>query len=131
MSAIHPLSELSFAETQRAIEIVRQLHGQRDLVFKAVTLEEAPKDNVIEYLNAEQHGTPLPPIPRLAFAAYYLKGTVRSLASLLEFFRAPANLKLGQFHHNLRQSHFGSRGEDPAYESRIPWECGFQGSRAC
>ncbi|KIW74137.1 hypothetical protein Z517_12547 [Fonsecaea pedrosoi CBS 271.37] len=75
MAPVHPLSELSFAETQQAIAIIRKLHGHTDLVFKAVTLEEPIKEQTIAYLNAEQNAKPLPSIPRTAFAAYYFKGT--------------------------------------------------------
>lgn len=75
--AIHPLADLSAAEIKQSAAIVRQLHRNQDLVFKAITLEEPPKDLTLRYLKAQDNGTPLPAIPRVAFAAYYFKGTVR------------------------------------------------------
>lgn len=74
---VHPLSDLSVAEMKHAAALVRQLHRGQELAFKAITLEEPPKDLVIKYLRAQEHGTSLPSIPRVAFAAYYFKGTVR------------------------------------------------------
>lgn len=72
----HPLTELSAAEIKHAASLVRQLHRDQALVFKAITLEEPQKDWVLRYFKAEENGHPLPPVPRLAFCAYYFQGTV-------------------------------------------------------
>lgn len=74
--AIHPLSDLTATELKQAASLVRALYRGQQLVFKAITLEEPPKELVLRYFKAEENGTPLPVIPRTAFAAYYLKGTV-------------------------------------------------------
>lgn len=74
---MHPLLDLTAEEIERASGLVRKLHREQPLVFKAVTLEEPKKDLVLQYLKAEENGLSLPDIPRMVFAAYYLKGTVR------------------------------------------------------
>lgn len=81
---IHPLLDLTASEVKHAAALVRQLHRGQQLTFKAITLEEPPKDLVIQYFKAQENGTALPYIPRVAFAAYYFKGTVcSSLQALL------------------------------------------------
>lgn len=72
----HPLLDLSQAETTQAAAIIRKLHQGQELVFKAITLEEPRKELVLKYFKAQDDGTSLPSIPRIAYAAYYLKGTV-------------------------------------------------------
>lgn len=74
--AIHPLSDLTADEVKHAARIVRQLHKDQELVFKAITLEEPQKNLILKYFRAEEDGSPLPTVPRQVFAAYYLKGTV-------------------------------------------------------
>lgn len=74
---VHPLLDLSAIEIKNAAWLVRQLHRDQELVFKAITLEEPPKEKVLRYFKAQQHGSLVPRIPRVAFAAYYIKGTVR------------------------------------------------------
>ncbi len=73
----HPLLDLSAAEIKHAASLVRQLHGNQELVFKAITLEEPSKDLVLKFFKAQENSLGVPEIPRIAFAAYYLKGTVR------------------------------------------------------
>ncbi len=80
--ALHPLTDLSGAEIKHAASLIRQLHRGQALVFKAIALEEPQKDLVLKYLKAQDQGTPLPSVPRLAFCAYYFKGTV-SLSPLI------------------------------------------------
>lgn len=96
----HPLLDLSEDEIRQAANIVRQLHREQALVFKAITLEEPRKELVLQYFKAQEEGSSLPSIPRLAFAAYYLRGTVR-------FQRGSTAINTdagtGQFHHHLRQ----------------------------
>lgn len=71
----HPLLDLDAAEIRQAASLVRQLHRGQELVFKAVSLEEPSKDLVLAFFRAQENGTQIPKIPRLAFAAYYIKGT--------------------------------------------------------
>lgn len=72
----HPLLDLNTSEIKRASVLIRKLHRGEDLVFKAITLEEPPKDLILQYFKAQDNGLPFSSIPRMAFAAYYIKGTV-------------------------------------------------------
>lgn len=74
--AFHPLRDLSADEIERAASLVSKLHGDQELVFKAITLEEPQKRQVLDYLRAIDNAAPLPSVRRVAFAAYYFKGTV-------------------------------------------------------
>ncbi|KAL1883762.1 hypothetical protein Plec18167_002770 [Paecilomyces lecythidis] len=74
MSA-HPLLDLTATEVKQAAALIRQLHRGQELAFKAITLEEPPKELVVQYFKAQENGTTHPYIPRIAFAAYYFKGT--------------------------------------------------------
>lgn len=78
---VHPLLDLTATEIKQAVTLIRQLHPGQDLVYKAVTLEDPQKDLVLKYFQAQENGTILPLIPRIAFAAYYLKGTVSFMIS--------------------------------------------------
>lgn len=82
-TSYHPLAPLDAAEITTAAELVKALWpSATDLQFKAITLEEPPKTEVIPFLHAERHGLPLPYIGRKAFANYYIRNTV-SAASFL------------------------------------------------
>lgn len=72
----HPLLDLSQAEIRQAAGLVRKLHQSQELVFKAITLQEPPKNLVLKYLKAQEEAESLPNVPRIAFAAYYIKNTV-------------------------------------------------------
>lgn len=74
--APHPLSDLTEDEIRHTARLVRHLHRPHELVFKAITLDEPQKELVLAYFKAQENGTPLPKVPRIIFAAYYLKGTV-------------------------------------------------------
>lgn len=74
----HPLLDLTADEIKLAADLVRKLHRVQSLVFKAITLEEPRKDLVLKYFKAQEDGSSLPLVPRLAFVAYYLKSTVCS-----------------------------------------------------
>lgn len=80
--ALHPFQDLTQNEIKQVAGVIRQLHMGQDLVFKAITLEEPRKDLVLNYFKAEELGTPLPSVPRIAFSAYYIARTVRRSWSL-------------------------------------------------
>jgi hypothetical protein len=63
---VHPLSDLSFAETKQGAELIRELHAGAQIVFKAITFEEPRKEQVLQYFDAERNGSVLPSIPRIA-----------------------------------------------------------------
>jgi primary-amine oxidase len=73
----HALEPISGDEITRAADVVRSVWPpQTDLHFKAITLLEPPKAEVIPYLEAEHSGRSLPYIARKAFINYYLRNTV-------------------------------------------------------
>lgn len=73
----HPLAPLTANEITIAAGLVQRLWPNgTDLHYKAVTLEEPPKAQVLPYLEAEHGRGPLPPIQRKAFVNYYLRNTV-------------------------------------------------------
>ena len=73
----HPLAPLSAAELQSAASIIRaSWPAHTDLHFKVVTLQEPPKTEVLNYLEAEHGSKPLPSVSRKAFINYYIRNTV-------------------------------------------------------
>ena len=76
-SEAHPLNPLSASEISVSAELIKSVWpAHTDLRFKAITLEEPPKRDLVPYLEAEHHGVSLPPIPRKSFVAYYIRNTV-------------------------------------------------------
>lgn len=77
-SSYHPLSPLTALEITTCAELIRGLYpANTTLQFKAITLEEPEKHQLLPLLTAEHHGLNTPPIERKAFACYYIKNTVR------------------------------------------------------
>lgn len=77
--ASHPLAPLSAAEITSAAAIIKaSWPAHTDLHFKVVTLEEPPKTEIIQYLEAEHSGASRPSISRKAFLNYYIRNTVSS-----------------------------------------------------
>jgi primary-amine oxidase len=75
--ASHPLAPLSATEITSAAAIIKaSWPAHTDLHFKVVTLEEPPKTEVVQYLEAEHNGTSRPSISRKAFLNYYIRNTV-------------------------------------------------------
>ena len=73
---MHPLAPISPEEVQSAVAFVKsQWPANTDLHFKAITLEEPAKAEVVPYIEAEFHGYGLPQIDRRIFVSYYLKQT--------------------------------------------------------
>jgi primary-amine oxidase len=75
--APHPLADLTAAEIVQARSLIQGLHPRTTLSFKAITLEEPEKNSMVKYLEAEHAGVRLSPPPRIAYCAYYIRGTVR------------------------------------------------------
>ena len=77
-SAFHPFAPLSADEIRHAGDLLRGVWpANTDIYFKAITLEEPPKSEVLAFLEAEHNGSHLPSIARKAFVPYYLRRTVR------------------------------------------------------
>ena len=75
----HPLSPLTASEITTSAELIKGLYpSQTKVQFKAITLEEPEKAQLVPYLDAEHSGRPLPRIPRKAFVNYYIRNTVSS-----------------------------------------------------
>ena len=75
--AQHPLSPLTGAEISQATNIIHSLYpAKTNLHFKAVTLQEPPKAQLIPFLDAVHYGQSLPSIERKAFVNYYIRNTV-------------------------------------------------------
>ena len=76
-ATLHPFAPLSRDEIHNAATLVRgQWPENTDFLFKAVTLEEPLKAEVIPYLDAERNNAALPTIDRKAMVAYYIRNTV-------------------------------------------------------
>lgn len=78
--SVHPLAPINGTEIQNAVALVRaQWPADTDLHFKAVTLQEPVKAEMLPYLEAEFSGSTLPKIDRRVFLTYYLRRTVSVL----------------------------------------------------
>jgi Cu2+-containing amine oxidase len=73
---VHPLRDLDSNEIGQAATLIKKLHAPQQLIFKAIILDEPKKELALEYLRAQDNGTPLPTVPRIVFVSYYFKGTV-------------------------------------------------------
>lgn len=80
--AFHPLRDLTADEINQAASLIKRLHKEQALVFKAITLEEPQKDLELNYFKAQEDGTALPVAPRVVFAAHYFKNTGSRHSSL-------------------------------------------------
>ncbi len=74
--ATHPLADLTVDEIGRVRNLVQEKHPRTLLSFKAITLEEPNKGLMLEYLEAEHAGKSAPYPNRIAYCAYYFRGTV-------------------------------------------------------
>ena len=73
----HPLCPITATEIKRSADLVRSLYpAKTDLRFKAITLEEPEKAQLVPYLDAEHNGARLPHIDRKIFVCYYIRNTV-------------------------------------------------------
>ncbi|KAI5459688.1 copper amine oxidase [Mariannaea sp. PMI_226] len=75
--ALHPFADLTAEEIKRSRDVVQSLHPRVLLSFKAITLEEPDKGRMVGYLEATHRAgsNSITPPPRVAYCAYYLRGT--------------------------------------------------------
>ena len=74
----HPLGPLTAQEISRASYLVKSCCPPgTSLQFKAITLQEPAKAQLLPYLAAERNGEEPAHIDRRAFVVYYIRGTVR------------------------------------------------------
>ncbi|CAL8577847.1 hypothetical protein XPA_003660 [Xanthoria parietina] len=95
----HPLSPLTTAEITNAVQLVQNLYPPNtSLQYKAVTLQEPNKADLVPYLQAEHHGGRKPTIERRAFVAYYIRNTDKFHEAIvnLDRQRMESNVRLGQ-----------------------------------
>ena len=75
----HPLCPITAAEIEQSADLIRSLYpAKTDFCFKAITLQEPEKAQLVPYLDAEHNGGRLPHIDRKTFVCYYLRNTVSS-----------------------------------------------------
>lgn len=75
--APHPFEDLTAGEITRAAQLVQSMHNGTVLSFKAITLEEPDKALMLKFLDAEHKGRKVETPPRVAYCAYYFRGTVQ------------------------------------------------------
>jgi Cu2+-containing amine oxidase len=94
----NPLVPLRSSEIRAAVSLIEQ-QFPKDTVFqfKAITLREPDRRNAALYLDAQRHGELPKPLPREAFACYYIRHTVRLEISRLCISLHSANKELGSF----------------------------------
>lgn len=79
-TAAHPLCPITAAEIEHSAQLIRNLYpANTEFSFKAITLEEPEKAQLVPYLDAEHSGGTLPHIDRKFFVCYYLRNTVCKL----------------------------------------------------
>ncbi|KAF7190658.1 Copper amine oxidase 1 [Pseudocercospora fuligena] len=95
-SNVHPQAPIDAGEIQNTVALVQAQWPQgTDLHFKAITLNEPPKAEMVPYLEADFAGDDLPHIDRKVFVTYYLRQTNK-------FHEAVVNLSTQQVEYNLR-----------------------------
>ncbi|KAI1043603.1 hypothetical protein LB505_011810 [Fusarium chuoi] len=95
-SAPHPLCPLTGDEIQASARLIESVWPQSvSLSFKVITLSEPPKEKLAPYLEAFDSGTSPSPLERLAFVAYYIRGTDI-------FHEAIVNLTTGRIESNVK-----------------------------
>ncbi|KAF2670706.1 hypothetical protein BT63DRAFT_199495 [Microthyrium microscopicum] len=94
----HPFASLSEDEIAQTASAIRSLWPKSvDLQFKALTLHEPPKAEVLVYLEAEHTGVILPQLHRKAFVNYYIRNTNRFHEAVVNISRhvVERNVRLG------------------------------------
>lgn len=95
-TASHPLSPLTASEIIQARDLIHGLYpSATNFQFKAITLEEPEKAQLVPYLEAEHSGRALPSLDRKAFVCYYIRNTDK-------FHEAIVSLSRGRVESNVR-----------------------------
>jgi primary-amine oxidase len=83
---VHPLDPLTPAEITTASALLREAYPVGSPIhFKAVTLNEPPKKQVVAFLEAEHRGSPLPVVPRSAYVLYVMTNTHKTFEAIVDF----------------------------------------------
>ncbi|KAJ5333896.1 hypothetical protein MYU51_017273 [Penicillium brevicompactum] len=80
----HPLDPATSGEIRQATDVVKSAYKGVSLHFKAGGLEEPPKASMVDFLDAEHNGRPLPFIPRQVFLMWYIEYTPRLFEGIVD-----------------------------------------------
>lgn len=73
----HPLGPLTATEIRQSSSLIKALWpSSTNIQFKAITLQEPNKAELVPFLDAEHAGKQTPTIDRRSFVNYYLRNTV-------------------------------------------------------
>ncbi|KAI9837753.1 MAG: hypothetical protein M1819_006687 [Sarea resinae] len=94
----HPLAPLTAAEIKEGARLTYSLYPSgTNLHFKAITLQEPEKREVVPFLEAEHSGKSLPTIDRRAFVSYYIRNTSKFHEAIINLSKqtVESNVRLG------------------------------------
>ncbi|KAL8944777.1 MAG: hypothetical protein Q9216_000199 [Gyalolechia sp. 2 TL-2023] len=94
----HPLSPLTSSEIINAAHLVQSLYpASTSLQYKAITLSEPPKAQLVPYLEAEHNGGRTSDVERTAFVCYYIRNTDKFHEAIVSLSRqkVESNVRLG------------------------------------
>ena len=80
----HPLDLATSGEIRQATDVVKSAYKGVSLHFKAGGLEEPPKASMVDFLDAEHNGRPLPFVPRQVFLMWYIEYTPRLFEGIVD-----------------------------------------------
>ena len=88
-TAKHPLDPLNAAEITQVSKLLKAKYPDQSLHFKIITIFEPPKAKLRLFLKAERNGGTSAPLPRIASALFYHRGTPN-------LFLAEVNVRSGE-----------------------------------
>lgn len=80
----HPFDPATAEEIASAADAIKALFNGIPLHFKAAGIDEPPKQAMLEFLDAEHSGRPLPLVPRCIFLIWYIKSTPRLFEGIVD-----------------------------------------------
>ncbi|KAL8711071.1 MAG: hypothetical protein Q9220_004452 [cf. Caloplaca sp. 1 TL-2023] len=98
----HPLSPLTASEITVAAKYIQGLYpASTSLQYKAITLQEPDKAQLVPYLEAEHNGGRPSRVERKAFACYYIRNTDKLHEAIVNLSRqrVESNVRLGPSFH--------------------------------
>lgn len=82
--SLHPLDPALPEEIRQATALIKSHYAGVSLHFKAAGLEEPPKAQLKDFLDAEHNGRALPSIPRQIFLIWYIEYTPRLFEAIVD-----------------------------------------------
>ncbi|EFW21060.1 hypothetical protein D8B26_002679 [Coccidioides posadasii str. Silveira] len=83
---VHPLLTLQPSEVRRASKIVKDKFAGRHVLFRIIAVKEPPKDEVVQFLEAERAGRPLRYPARRIYVSYQFKGESEAFEDIVELY---------------------------------------------